>query len=152
MRKEKVSFDKSVVREYDDKMNTIANNKLIPIGRTISNEHVDSKIEEIKKEDVVAEEYYPLNNTINLLDEQQVGYIHKLCKDDEEKAGYIISNLSAMKEKLTTKKIVLFDEFLEMLKPYVEDEDLVMLLHYGKKIKLLKYDAKSNEISLNGKK
>jgi hypothetical protein len=65
---------------------------------------------------------------------------------------YIISNLSAMKEKLTTKKIVLFDEFLEMLKPHVEDEDLVMLLHYGKKIKLLKYDAKTNEISLNGKK
>lgn len=152
LRKEKVSFDKSVVREYDDKMNTIANNKLIPIGRTISNEHVASKIEEIKKEDVIAEEYYPLNNALNLLDEQQVVYIHKLCKDDEEKAGYIISNLSAIKEKLITKKIVLFDEFLEMLKPYVEDEDLVMLLHYGKKIKLLKYDAKSNEISLNGKK
>ena len=152
LRKAKVSFDKLVIREYDEKENTIANNKLIPIGRTISNEHVVSKIEEIKNEDVIVEEYYPLNNALNLLDEQQVGYIHKLCKDDEEKAGYIISNLSAMKEKLTTKKIVLFDEFLEMLKPYVEDEDLVMLLHYGKKIKLLNYDSKSNEISLNGKK
>lgn len=152
LRKSKVSFDTLVVREYDDKENTKANNKEISIGRLISIDSTPHNIKIDSVEEIVLEEYPTFENYENLLDEKQVERIHKLCGDDVEKKDYIIKNLSIIKDKLSNKKFILFNEVLDFLKPYVEDVDLVMLLEYGKKVKLLKFDAKSEEISLFGKK
>lgn len=151
LRKSSVKFDKLVIREYDEKENTIANNKMISIGRMISTVSTSQNIKIDPVEKIVLEEYPTFENYKNLLDEKQVEHIHKLCGEKVEKIDYIIKNLSIIKDKLNNKKFILFNEVLDFLKPYVENVDLVMLLEYGKKIKLLKFDAKSEEISLFGK-
>ena len=150
LRKPKVEFDKRIIREYDENQNTIANNKVAAIDRLISIEYVPQN-EKIYTEEVVLDEYPSIYEYKNLLDDKQVEYIRSLCGDEEGKLEYIIGNLSIIKEELADKKTILFDEALQILSPYVEEVDLVMLLQYAILIKLLQYDVQSREISLFGK-
>ena len=154
MRKKTVSFDKVVLREYDnDESYTLANDEVVEIGRLVVHEDggeavvVDTDTWLGGEQIVNQSDFFARGEVVNYLDDWQYDIVKRLCDGDEEKTEYIVTNLSLLKEQLKTMKTISFDAGIKSLAPYVEAEDMMQLIAYALQINLFSYDEETRRMS-----
>lgn len=142
MQKPVVKIEKMILRQYDEKGRTIANNKVHVVGDLYT---VETTVVEEKTPVTIsiadAEEHF----TLNLLDAESNKKVEKYLKDDEYRA-FFVEQVSKILQHLDKSGTVKLETMYDALQPYIDQDDWKLLLKQASKLKLLVVDKKKGII------